>query len=273
MIHSYRNYRQYLQDELDRRMSNDPHTSLRSFSKQLALSRTSLSDILRGKANLSAKRAAHVAAKLGLSHAEAGFFVDLVTSANNKNGELRTLAQRRLERDSPEQSRTELENDSFHVISDWQHFAILELIETSNVRCDIPSIAKRLRLSPLLVSSSLARLQRLDLLRESETGFIRTKKNINTKRDVPSAAVRKHNQQHLELAKLAIEKQSVAERNYTTMTMAIDPQRLIEAKEMIHDFVNRLTNFLESGDRTAVYTFNTQLFRIDIPDHPRGEKA
>ena len=53
-------------------------------------------------------------------------------------------------------------------------------------------------------------------------------------------------------------------RNHSSMTMAIDPAKIDEAKKMIEEFTHRLTEFLESGKRLQVYELNIGLFPLQI---------
>jgi hypothetical protein len=50
------------------------------------------------------------------------------------------------------------------------------------------------------------------------------------------------------------------ERDFTTVTMAIDKRKLSTAKELIRKFEDELSDLLESGHRTDVYRLSVQLF-------------
>ena len=61
-----------------------------------------------------------------------------------------------------------------------------------------------------------------------------------------------------------IETQDPIDRDFSGVTMAIDPKNLPKAKKMIADFRRELMTTLEAGDRSAVYHFSAQLYRLDI---------
>ena len=92
--------------------------------------------------------------------------------------------------------------------------------------------------------------------------FKQTSKPLKTKTDVPSEAVRKYHKQNLDLAKERIESVSLDERDYSSITMAINPAKLGKAKKMISEFKQKLCKELESGEAEEVYTFAAQLFPI-----------
>ena len=50
------------------------------------------------------------------------------------------------------------------------------------------------------------------------------------------------------------------ERDFSGITMAINVEKLDEAKEMIRAFRRKLCKFLETGKKTEVYTLRVQLF-------------
>ena len=57
-------------------------------------------------------------------------------------------------------------------------------------------------------------------------------------------------------------------RDFTSMTMAIDPEKLTEAKKKIREFRRGLSEFLEAGKKEEVYRLNIQL----VPVTKRGKK-
>ena len=68
--------------------------------------------------------------------------------------------------------------------------------------------------------------------------------------------------QLLNKALQALEQQPLATRDYSTMTMAIDPTKLPEAKERLTRFRRDLCEFLEDGDQREVYCLALQLFAM-----------
>jgi hypothetical protein len=57
----------------------------------------------------------------------------------------------------------------------------------------------------------------------------------------------------LDQAHLALETQSVEDRDITSVTMAIDKSKVVEAKALIKAFRRRLSAFLEEGAASEVY--------------------
>ncbi len=263
-LHGQTDYRAYLRAELERRVAKNARYSLRGFARDLGISPQMLSLVLNGKKGISLDSAVELAARLGLDPAEASLFVDLVSFAQAKTPEAKRLARYRLEeRISPrsEPYRT-LEVDAFKAISDWHHYAILELSCTHGFNPSPVWIAGRLGIPVGEVRAALERLLRLGLLEDQGGALVKVDGNLSADFGIPAPALRKLARQLLEKAAASLEEQSIAERDITNMTMAIDPARLPEAKRMIADFRRKLCAFLEQGERTEVYAFTPALFRL-----------
>jgi hypothetical protein len=69
----------------------------------------------------------------------------------------------------------------------------------------------------------------------------------------------------LEKAVISVEEDPIEARSMTGMTMAIDPAKLPEAKQMITEFNRGLCKFLESGPRKQVYQLGVCLYPLQKP--------
>jgi len=94
------------------------------------------------------------------------------------------------------------------------------------------------------------------VLEPSQGGFTTADKTTT------NAALRKHQRQSLEKALHSLENDPIEARSMTSMTMAIDPARLPEAKRLIEDFTQKLSQFLENGQSTSVYQLGIALFPL-----------
>ena len=262
LIGHYLDYREFLKDKLGQRTQANSQYSLRAFARDLAISPQVLSNVLGGKKNISSEVAIEIARKLRLSEEETSYLHDLVELSHAKSDALREVIRYRLSRYESNKAFRTLQEDIFSIISDWYHYAILELSFVEDFRDDPVWIAKRLGISPTDVRAAIGRLVRLEMMEERDGTLLKTDANLATAQDVPSAAIRKLTAQILAKADEALEDQPLAERDFGTMTMAIDPKKLPQAKKMIRHFRRDLMTYLESGKRTEVYSFASQLFRI-----------
>src|SRR6185437_12757756 len=149
----------------------------------------------------------------------------------------------------------QLSLDAFAVISEWYHYAILELTVIENFICSPSTISRALGISIAESKSAIDRLKRLNLLTERDGHLVRTEKNLTNEhtRGATSAAHKTLQRSILQMALDAIDNTPQEEKDITSITMAIDETKLPEAKEMIRKFRNHVSQFLETDKQTRVY--------------------
>ena len=270
LIGTYKDYREYLKDELGRRAQLNRQYSLRAFARDLEISPQVLSLVMSGKKNISPDVAISIAHRLRLSAEEISYLNDLVELNQAKSDALREVVRYRLSRYEANQNFRTLQEDVFAIISDWHHYAILELTFTDSFQNDPIWIAKRLSISPTEVRQAIERLIRLELLEDKNGALVKTEVNISTTQDIPSAGARKLASQLLEKASEALGEQAIEDRDFGSITMAIDPKKLPKAKIMIRKFRRDLMTFLETGKRTEVFVLATQLFKLSNDSNKRS---
>ena len=262
-VYQFTDYRAYLKADLESRLGRNPAYSLRAYARDLQIAPQILSSVLKKKKGISTEVGAHLAERLELSPAEASYLVDLVALAHARSPEAKKIAAFRVEERSKQNEYRSLEAEAFRVISDWYHYAILELMQTADFKSDCTWIAARLGISKVETEQAIDRLKQLGFIEEVKHKFVRVlDSSFSANFGAPSAAIRKFTRQVLEKARDALESQSLDERDITTMTMAIDPRRLVQAKKKITKFRRELAEFLEQGERTEVYTFVPALFKV-----------
>lgn len=246
-------FRSYLQNELLRRLKANPSYSMRAFAAQLDLDPSTLSKMLKGKRPIGEKLSLQLAQKLGLSAA---------------------AAAKLLRKDADESTGTDtnyrmLALDQFAVISDWYHFAILELLMIKGFKPNRKSIAKALNLKTIEVDAAVERLIRVGLLKIDSDGKwmdLSSGFTTNITSEMSTAAHKKLQEQ---LLTKAIQAQIIQreKRDHSAMTMAIDTSRIPEAKERIRKFRRSLTKFLTEGaEKDSVFSLNIALFPLTQND-------
>lgn len=245
-----KHWQQVIQNDFEFRKSKTYSYSLRRYATFLELSPAQLSQLISGKRALSKKMAGKICEKLTLSPFEKEKFV---LSALSSTQDI-----------SSSESHVQLADDEFALIADWYHFAILSLSETRHTKASALWISKRLGIDHGKAREALERLERLGILELKNGKLKQLKKNIRTTSDIPSAAIRKYHRQNLQLASDKIETIKPEAREFTAITMSINPKKLKDAKKMINDFKRKLCDLLQDGEPSEVYTFSAQLFPVSI---------
>jgi uncharacterized protein (TIGR02147 family) len=259
----------FLTGQLEQRLQRNPRYSLRAFARDLGLSPAMLSQVLAGTKGLSATAASRIARSLGLNEDESRRWVTLVESRHARSRVVRAAARKTLK--TLESSYTPLDGDAFRVIADWHHLAILSLLETEGSRDDEAWIARRLGITVLEVRESLKRLKRLEMI-ESRGGKLKpTGVFFANPAGIPSRSVRSFHSQMLRKAEAALELQATDERDFSTLVLAVDGERLEEAKAAIREFRDAFeARFCGAASaKREVYALGIQYFRITNPSRKK----
>jgi uncharacterized protein (TIGR02147 family) len=240
-------FRIFLQQELVRRCRSNSKYSLRSFARTLDVSPSALSAILSAKRALTTKMIKRLALKLDLNLEEINQFVSAAKT------EVVTFQQVTL--------------DTFAIISDWYHYAILELIRVKSFKPDKTWIASALGITRNEVNMATDRLERVGLLKIQTDGrWVDTSfggNATNIERNLTSSAQRKLQKQILEMSIKALEQVPIEHREHSSITMAINPLDLPLAKEKIKAFRRELMNSLEqTSEPTQVYNLGVSLYPV-----------
>ncbi len=244
-------YRSVLSAHLSDRQRKNSRFSLRSFAKQLDISPGQLSSLINGRKNLTTNQAVKIIEKLELTEQESS---DLLRGLHPK---LQATVNKTSE-------RYLLSDDEFRLISDWHHFAILSLGKIRNNEANPKWIAYQLGIDVSTAHAAFQRLERLRFISIKDGQFRQTTKPIMTTTEVPSRAIRDYHQQNLKLASEKLESVNMQSREFTSMTIAIQPRNLTKAKKMIRDFNQKICDELETKQPTEVYTLAIQLFPLTM---------
>ncbi|HUP58694.1 MAG TPA: TIGR02147 family protein [Bdellovibrionota bacterium] len=167
----------------------------------------------------------------------------------------------------PEGSRSpsyvKLDPDQAAIVSDWYYFAILSLAETRDFQDSPRWIAERLGIDVLTARAALERLERLRLLARDASGKLRPGLeyySAPTEGEFPP--VRRCHVQNLEHARKSLELDPIALRDFTSITVATDPARILEAKRRIRRFRRQLSRYLQGGRKLEVYELCFYVFPL-----------
>ncbi len=237
-------FRLWLQRQFTERCKRNSRYSLRAFAKNLGMDHSSLSQILSGKRSLSKKSTQILCTKL---------------SANSKELQLFGLA----EQDSAADEYFQIEADSFAIMAEWYHAAIMEMTYTQGFKSDAKWMARKLSITTEEVKAAVERLKRLNLL-ELQDGVLRKTKQQLTNQSVvsTSAAHREFQAQIIQKALMAVHECDPSEKDITSMTMAIDEKNLEKARELTRKYRREMCALLEEGQQTRVYNLGIQLYPI-----------
>jgi transcriptional regulator with XRE-family HTH domain len=233
-----------LLEELTNAQLKNPAYSMRAFSKRIGVSQAAISQILAGKRPLTAKTAQKILAGLDKNPRE---IAALFHSAAENRPVFKSI-----------------DMDTYHLISDWYHYAILSLAETDGFKSSPQWIAECLGISYKTAVDAVELLLRLDLLqRDPKTKKLSvTGEQLSAVSPVANSAMKKAVREDIDLAQKALEDTEFEERDFTAHTFCFDKSRMKEAIKMLEDFRWQFGNAMESKKKKDVYRLNLQLFPL-----------
>jgi len=237
----------HLQKTFAERSRRNPQYSLRSFARALDIDSSTLSALLRRKRPLTAKQAQKLIGAL-----------DIQDPALAQNLLLGSIASS----DAPPSiPYNELAMEAAEVISSWEHYAILALLEVESIKPNMRTISRRLNIPAGVVIECLTRLEKLSLVEKLANEHWKIKsRNMSVVPNVPSQTLKELHKQYIQMALLSLDRDRSAARDISGITMAICSSKLPEARKMIQDFRRNLSAFLEGAPKDSVYRLNIQLF-------------
>lgn len=238
-------FRLWLQRQFTERCKKNSRYSLRAFAKFLSIDHSSLSQILSGKRPISKKSVQTICEKL---------------SANPQD--LKSFGLIKVNQ-AADADYMQISMDTFAVISDWYHIAILELTFVSGFKPEAKWISKKLSITTEEAKSAVERLKRLELLLEENGSYVKSSKLLTNRSDVSTSTAHKELQrQIIEKALLAVDECAAEDKDITSMTMAIDIANLDKARELTRKYRREICALLEDGEQTQVYNLGIQLYPI-----------
>ena len=246
------------------RRSSEPTFSLRAFAKLIDLPSGRLTEILSGKRKLTPAIAEKIAAKLGLECEDIKTFVTL--AARTRKGTLAapvlmgTASHDGIGRSGGSQKQHS--SDTFYVLADWYHQAIMSLMQTVDFQSDVNWIARRLGITNTEVKTAIDRLKRLKFIVEVEGEWVRSPGSLTTTHEISSAASKRFHRQTLEQATQAAEHGQTSGRDFSTLCIAFDPSRIEAVRELIKSFRRDVSTLAEAGEHTEVYHLNIQMVPV-----------
>ena len=156
-----------------------------------------------------------------------------------------------------------VDENHYNILSKWEYYGLLTLLECDDFCSDHDWIANRLNLKKDRVNEVIKGLISAKLIEQNLAGEYKlTQGPLRTTEDINSKALKTSHLETLDIGKEKLESIDVELRDYSSMTVAIDPSKLQEAKSIIREFRQKMGSLLRDGDRTEVYQMAIQLYPL-----------
>jgi uncharacterized protein (TIGR02147 family) len=264
MIYEHTHYRTFLRSTLTEGMKRNPHFSLRALAAKIGIAPSSLSEILKGKKNISRDTALKIARGLRLNKKETEYFCLLADFEIARSDENKSMILDRLQHLNPKDPAKNLALEAFRLISDWYHIAILEMHQLKGFKPTPANIAERLDITTFEAENALERLYRLELIEKNESGeYRKTHSRMLSASGVPDKALQNFHKQMLEKAIQSIANQTPKQKLIGSETFAFDQTQLNAANDLMEEFFNKMVKLASSSQHPSdVYHLGIQFFNL-----------
>jgi uncharacterized protein (TIGR02147 family) len=229
--------------------SRNTNYSIRAFARDLSIPSGRLTEIFNGKRNLTEKLGQRISEKLSLSDSDTLILIE--TIRQEKTHKKKSL------------SGQEIPLADFETVFTPNAMAILSLMETRSFKSDAAFIAQRLEIPEQEVVALVTSLTNLGYIKTDAKGRLTPiHTSTYTSGDVPAQAIRNFHKKVMSNIIDKLDHVDIKDRTVTSMTMAIDKNKLEMARTKIAKFRRSLTKYLETGRKTEIYTLSIQLFPI-----------
>lgn len=249
-------YLSKLKEDLSLRQRQNSRYSLRAYARDIGVHPATLSQVLKEKRPLPLKDSTTVIARLNLGPKERTLFMESLLKG--KCG----LDQIKID-DSDE--RFMLDESHHKVVAEWEHYAVMELYNLSEAECSVEYICRRFGISATRAEVVLHNLLTCGLLKLTEDGKIeKVHTSVRTTEDVVSQALKDSHKEALKMGAEKLDEIEVALRDFSSLTVALDPKKLLEAKTVIREFRQKMAALLRDGDKTDVYQLAIQFYPLTV---------
>jgi uncharacterized protein (TIGR02147 family) len=267
MLFHFTSYSKYLAVELEQRKAQNALYSLRSMSKQIGVSPTTLSDVLKGKKKLSEKTAIEVSKKLKLNSKEIEYFQALVHYENSNDKNLKRMLENQLMVLNPLlRKKSEVQDQHYIILSEWHHIALIELTYLFPKKLNADIASQQLNISIIQAESALDLLEKLSFIEKNNNSYIKTGQQFTFNSEFANQALRHYHKTMLVKAQTAIVEQTNNEKFVGSETFSLAIEDLSKAKDIIENCFQQLLQLSEKPSKKShVYYTGIQMFQLNRP--------
>jgi uncharacterized protein (TIGR02147 family) len=276
-IFSYYDYRKFLDDFYREKKLKDSFFSLRYMSRKIGIDHGLIVKILQGQRHISAPKIPAFVGLLELDKHKAGYFELLVLYGKaTTDREIKNYFEKILA--FSEVSSRRVDVDKYEFYRRWYYTAVREIINIQPFKGNFTWLGRMLepQITTAEARKAVRLLERLAFIKKNDQGiYQQTVKFITTDDTWRSIAISTFQKEALALAGAALESIPKEERDISTVTMTLDDDGFIKARDRIRLLQKELINIASTCGRVnRVYQVNLAFFPLskkikDIDPEPR----
>jgi uncharacterized protein (TIGR02147 family) len=152
---------------------------------------------------------------------------------------------------------------NYSIIAEWEHYAVISLIETEDFQSSPMHIAKRLGISNERAELVLQNLINAQLIGSDEDGNYQLNQGpLKTSEDQASQALRDSHRDSLRIGEKKLDEVDLELRDFSSITVAMNPAKIPEAKKIIREFRKKISSLLGEGPKSEVAHVAIQFYPL-----------
>lgn len=253
-------YRDILRQEFLKRREENPDYTLSQFSKDCGLPSNRMSDILNKRYGLSRQSGESVAERINLEEQELELFITSIESEHARSKSVRDLAADKLKkiRFKPDRFYSAEELNGF---LNWDDLAVVELMRHPEFNQDLKWLSYKLKKTIHEIKATVNKMIGLGTISKINGVYTVNYDYFATSSHMPSNAIKAYHKQILDITKESIDRNTVEERDISSVSFLCDVKNMNEIKSRIKSFMNDLVaDFEEVNDDVDLHVLNVQFF-------------
>ncbi|HEX2957315.1 MAG TPA: TIGR02147 family protein [Chitinispirillaceae bacterium] len=265
-IFDYVDYRFFLTDYTDQQKATSRGFSLRSFAQNAGVAASLLNDIISKRQNLTVLTMHKYATTMELGAKETAYFEALVGFNNASTNQEKNRFFGEMVHLRGRSAVKFIDHQQYEYFSEWYHAVVRELVIHAGMGCDAEKISQCIDpvVSPAKVKKSIALLQDLGLIYESDGVWHASDKVLSSEYQIRSVALKNYHTGMLERAVESLDKHTSDEREFQGLTLSVSKTTFMQMKNRIRSFSDELLALAASENVVPdeVYQINLQMFPL-----------
>lgn len=270
-VFEYTDYRRFLADFFEAKKAMGAPWSQRFIQQKLGVKSSGyIANILSGKKNISDEQAEHLAVILGLGKREETFFLALIrfnqaTTLEERNRHFRSLREYTLGQ------AAKLAPERHSLFKRWYHVALVELVQCRKAGITPERLVESLVPSPgvAAVREALAELESWGFIKLAGGRYVRSEPTLTTGDDIQSLAVANFQRETIDLAREAMDRFGLSERDISCLTLALSEKSALKVREEVRAFRKKLLAISEQEPNPdRVTQINFQIYPLARCNEP-----
>ncbi|MCB9060742.1 MAG: TIGR02147 family protein [Halobacteriovoraceae bacterium] len=269
-IYDYRDYRAFLKDLIDYKMSVEKRLSFRRLSNLTGYTTPNhYQKIISNQKNMSPRGAREIAKLFNLNPAELKILLLLMKYNDSKKHDVKINALKKLIKNQKYRLHNPNVEEVYKYYSQWYYVAIRELSLLDDFQDDPQWIAKTLipNISVAEAVQALLDLTKLGIIKRGVDGKIvsAVQQHIDFRGEVPSHTIANYHKNMINMGRESIDRINRDERDITSVTLPIPIDKISELKSYIKDIQNNFREKVHSyNSPDSIFQLNMQLFPISV---------